>query len=246
MKASRRAWVLIVALSGVAAAQDAPPPLSPPTEAPAPAAPPPRPAVSPRPAPRVAVPRLEPATPPVTMPPLAGPAEMGTIEPAPLSPFGPQPGATARTTPRPLTLESTPAHGLDPLPDRAPASRPARPTQPEPLPTTPAPRRFRLFGRPQPLPAPLPRLREPRRGDGAIKVEPRSDPAADAALKRRVETQVREALGPRLRSVEVRVVDRAIHIRAQAARFWQRRAVRRSIESLPALTGHKATIEVVD
>src|SRR5205823_5832960 len=112
--------------------------------------------------------------------------------------------------------------------------------EPETVADPSAPRRLRLFGRPQPPP------RESRRGADAIKVEPRTDPAADAALKRRVESQIRTALGPRLRSLDVRVLDRNIHVLARPARFWQRRAVRRTIASLPALVGYRPTIEVLD
>ena len=83
-----------------------------------------------------------------------------------------------------------------------------------------------------------------RRGPGEPK--PKSDPAADAELKRRIERQVREALGDRVRSVEVRVVGRNVAIRAEASRFWQRRSVRRTLESLPGLAGYRTTIDVGD
>ena len=248
--AAPRAWGLVLALAGVAAAQDAPPPLTPPADAPA--GPAPTPTAPPRPAPRALLPRPELATPPVSLPPLSAPAEMGGMEPVPQPPLGPRTGPSTRPAPgpRPLTLESMPTDGLDPLPDRptTPRARPPRTTtsEPAPFPTSPAPRRLRLFGRPQPAPPPLPRARESRREGATIEVEPRSDPAADAALQRRVEAQVRQALGPRLRALEVHVVDRAITIRARPARFWQRRAVRRGIETLPALNGYKAIIDVED
>jgi hypothetical protein len=100
-----------------------------------------------------------------------------------------------------------------------------------------------MFGRFFP-PAPLDR-RAYEDGD-RIKVEPRTDPAADAALKRRVELQVRESLAGRLRSYEVRVVGREVTIVARPARFWQKRATRNSLEALPALNGYKAVIEVID
>jgi hypothetical protein len=82
--------------------------------------------------------------------------------------------------------------------------------------------------------------------DGFVKVEPRSDPATDAALKRRVEKQIRDNYGTRLRSFEVRVVGRQVVITARPARFWQRRALRTSLEQLPALQGYKAFVEVLD
>jgi hypothetical protein len=79
-----------------------------------------------------------------------------------------------------------------------------------------------------------------------ITVVPRSDPAADAALKRRIERQIEDSLGDRVRSVDVRVVGRDVTIRARSTRFWQRRGVRRALESLPGLTGYRSSIAVVD
>jgi hypothetical protein len=84
---------------------------------------------------------------------------------------------------------------------------------------------------------------EPR---NSVTVEPRSDPAADAALKRRIERQIRDSVGGRIRSYEVRVINRDVLIRAKAARFWQRRGVRHSLESLPALSGFHSRVEMVD
>ena len=67
---------------------------------------------------------------------------------------------------------------------------------------------------------------EGRSGSGSsITVEPRSDPAAEAAIRSRVQKQIQQAVGDRVRSVEVRVSGRNVLIRAQAARFWQRRGV---------------------
>ena len=65
--------------------------------------------------------------------------------------------------------------------------------------------------------------RRARRPRSSITVG-RSDPAADAAVKRRIEKQVQQAVGDRVRSVEIRVSGRSVVIRTQAARFWQRRA----------------------
>jgi hypothetical protein len=92
-------------------------------------------------------------------------------------------------------------------------------------------------------------LRGERRGpapDDSIRVEPRTDPAADAALKRRIERQIREGLAGKLRMYEVGVVGREVVIRARPARFWQRRAIRRELEALPALNGTRARVEVID
>jgi hypothetical protein len=79
-----------------------------------------------------------------------------------------------------------------------------------------------------------------------ITVEPSTDPAAEAALKRRLERQIREALGDRVHEVEVRVVGRDVSIRARATRFWQRRTVRRALESLPGLAGYRSSVEILE
>jgi hypothetical protein len=85
-------------------------------------------------------------------------------------------------------------------------------------------------------------------GDPAksIKVAPRSDPDAEAAIRRRVEKQIQQSLGDRVRSVEVRVSGRTVYLRAQVAWFWQRRAVRRSLETMPLPAGYQAKVESVD
>jgi hypothetical protein len=80
----------------------------------------------------------------------------------------------------------------------------------------------------------------------SITVEPRSDPAAEAAIKRRIEKQVQEVVGDRVRSVEVRVAGRSVIIRAHATRFWQRRAVRRSLETMPLPSGYRSRVEMLD
>ena len=77
-------------------------------------------------------------------------------------------------------------------------------------------------------------------------MDPKSDPAAEAAMKRRIEKQIRESLGSRLKAFDVRVVGRDVVIRAQAARFWQKRSDRTTIEALPALSGYNVLVEVVD
>jgi hypothetical protein len=80
----------------------------------------------------------------------------------------------------------------------------------------------------------------------SVAVEPRTDPAADAALKRRIEKQAREAVGGKVGSIDVRVVGREVTILAHGARFWQKRAVRSTLEALPGLSGYKAVVELVD
>ena len=74
----------------------------------------------------------------------------------------------------------------------------------------------------------------------------RTDPAADAAVKRRIEKSIRENLGDKLRFYEVRVVGREIKVRARAARFWQKRTVKNSLEALPGLKGYKVVIDMAD
>jgi hypothetical protein len=110
----------------------------------------------------------------------------------------------------------------------------------------PAPRRpSSFFGRFLPAPLSLSAIR----GDNdrsAITVEPSTDPASEAALKRRIERQIHDSLGDRVRDVEVRVVGPEVAVRARATRFWQRRAVRRALESLPGLAGYRHTIELLD
>jgi hypothetical protein len=180
-----------------------------------------------------------PSPPAVPGPPLTPPLDLGEgppdIAPAPLPRYSAEP--LNRSGARPLTLEAVPRERLEP----APAARPRPEPTPadDPRPRTPPPRRglLGLFLRPAPS---RPQADEP------IRVEPRSDPAADAALKRRVEAQVRRAVGDRVRSVDVRVVDRRIHIQARVDRFWQKRGVRRTLESLPGLAGYNTTVDVTD
>ncbi len=100
-----------------------------------------------------------------------------------------------------------------------------------------------MFGRLLGLPGSREESANPR---SSISVEPRSDPAAEAAAKKRIEKQVQAAVGDRVRSVEIEVSGRTVMIRAQAARFWQRRAVRRSLETMTLPSGYRARVEMVD
>jgi len=84
---------------------------------------------------------------------------------------------------------------------------------------------------------------EPQRG---ARGEAHTDPANDAVAKRRIETQIRDALGDRLRSVEIRVTGRNVLIVARPNRFWQKRGIRRTLEALPVLDGYRARIDVAD
>ena len=79
-----------------------------------------------------------------------------------------------------------------------------------------------------------------------VTVEPRTDPAADASVKRRIERLIGDKLGDRLRTYDVRVVGKEVMIRAKAARFWQKRAVRSELDALPGLNSYKLSVEMID
>jgi hypothetical protein len=129
------------------------------------------------------------------------------------------------------------------------APAPTRPEE-EPINPRPAPRRGsgilgRLFG---PQPAPLPPPRDESSNEDKSKTRRDSDPESgldpDAVARRRIERQVRATLGDKVRSFDVSVTGRNVVIFAQPSRFWLRRSVRRSLETLPALQGYRARIEV--
>ena len=147
----------------------------------------------------------------------------------------------------PLGLESVPSDESTPPESPKPSrERPSKPASPRSTPMarqslTPK-RSSTYFGRLFPS---LGRGRWEDEGDG-IRVDAKSDPAADAAMKRRVEKQVRESVGSRLKAFDVRVVGRDIIIRGQALRFWQKRSTRTAIEALPALSGYNVVVEIVD
>jgi hypothetical protein len=160
----------------------------------------------------------------------------------------------------PLTIE--PLDGDSPI-ERSPSGRPATPrstngrapsgsstARPDDEPTDPrpAPRRApgilgRLFGPPPPPPPPS---REEPRSESKTKPDPDSDSGLDADViaRRRIERQIRATLGDKVRSYEVRITGRNVVIVAQPSRFWLRRSVRHSLESLPALQGYRARIEI--
>lgn len=171
-------------------------------------------------------------------PTLLGPVEMQAPSPGGTSPGRPSPGGGGS---RPLTLETVPPEGLGPEFREMPAEPPSRSGRGASGPKTLM--RSRKPGKGQAVLAPKGRGRGGD-SDESVIIESKSDPAADAALKRRLERQIRQALGDRVRSVEVLVVDRRVVIQAKTARFWQRRAVRKSIEGLPDLVGYRSTIYV--
>ena len=89
---------------------------------------------------------------------------------------------------------------------------------------------------------------EPKSSGEKARPKAATEPEAvtDASVKRKIEKQIRDSLGDRVRSVEVRVSGRNILIVAQASRFWQKRTVRRALETLPALEGYRARIDLDD
>jgi len=65
-------------------------------------------------------------------------------------------------------------------------------------------------------------------------------------VKRRIEQQIRTTHGDKVQAIEVRVNGRNVLIVARPTRFWQKRGVRRSLESLPALADVRARIDLDD
>ena len=92
--------------------------------------------------------------------------------------------------------------------------------------------------------------RSPESAGGANRKERDRDPSTaepespDAIAKRRIEAQIRSILGDRVQGVEVRVTGRNVLIVARSTRFWQKRAVQRALESLPALAGYRARVDL--
>ncbi len=169
------------------------------------------------------------------LPALMGPAGMPAAE-DPMQMPVPRPDAERGG--RSLTLESVPAaEGMD----EGAHPRPPVVRRPEVREMPPGRRSPNFLGR---FLSPYSGGRAPNAADDGIVVEPRNDPATDAAIKRRLEHQIRAGYGDHLRSLEVRITGRTIVIHARVNRFWQRRNVRRGIESIPALAGYRMSIEV--
>ncbi len=200
------------------------------------------------------------ASEPTAGPSLDVPLEMPTASPdarANLAPLPGQAGRSRATELAPLDLDllvdekpkgmrSSGNRSLDPLPENPPP----RPTPAQvPNPGQPA-RRGRMFGLfPGAAATPPPARSVSRPGAAsapgiASAAEPKADSAADSALRRRIESQARVAVGDRARSVEVRVLGKSAMIQARGVKFYQKRAVRKSLESLPAIAGVRTTIDV--
>jgi hypothetical protein len=197
-----------------------------------------------------------------TGPSTVAPTNLGSpFRPDAAAPVQSVPDATLRD-PIPLTLEPL---DEDPAPDqkkpgptsardtsgRAPASTLTEEPQRTPAGPRPAPWRMpgllgRVLGQPPASPVrDLSRSGE-ETGRAKTKTKAKSEPETDAVAKRRIEQQIRTTLGDKVQSVEVRVSGRNVLIVAHATRFWQKRGVRRSLESLPALSGFRARIDLDD
>ena len=212
----------------------------------------------------------QPARPSSSGTPAASVTEASTASPPnPGSPFRQSAGAPVQNVPDaslrdpiPLTLEPLDDEQIPDqrragsisqrgTPVRAPASVPTEVPARAPAGPRPAPWRMpgmlgRVFGQPSAGPA-----RDASRADAATsrsqtKAKTKSEPETDAVVKRRIEQQIRTTLGDKVQSVDVRVDGRNVLIVARATRFWQKRGVRRSLESLSALTGFRARVELND
>ncbi|WP_169974230.1 hypothetical protein [Tautonia rosea] len=70
------------------------------------------------------------------------------------------------------------------------------------------------------------------------------DPASAEALKQHLQRIIIQQEADRIRSIELLIVGTRVHIRAEAARPWQRPALRRELERLPMPPGFHSTVEV--
>ncbi|MDG3004806.1 hypothetical protein [Paludisphaera mucosa] len=85
----------------------------------------------------------------------------------------------------------------------------------------------------------------PAARDG-LTIESHGDPAVEAAVKRRIEKQIQETLGERVKDVDVRVSGRSVLVRARASRFWYRWSARRALDALPMPSGYRGRAEMLD
>jgi hypothetical protein len=184
----------------------------------------------------------------------------GTVSPSvsapenPGSPFRPPAGAPTQAGAEPSSLAPI-SLSLEPLDDvpaatqnrsaaaavRSPGSGSTKEPATDPARARPAPWRMpgflgRVIGQ-----TPTGTAREATRSANA---STKAQPEGDAAVKKRIEQQIRSTLGDKVKSVEVRVSGRNVLIVGRATRFWQRRTVQRTLETLPALTGYRARIDL--
>jgi len=180
------------------------------------------------------------ADPPPLLPPVVAPADapFGTLPEILVDPPAPAIGPALRPPvdrigDEPVVLERADRVDRDDPPSPAPSPPP--PPRRRGLLSTLIPGRRGASIESHPAPPP------PRRPTGE---GPLPDPVADAALRAEIEQAIRRSEGDRLSGLEVLLVDRRVHVRARASRFWQKKAVRRSIEAHPAIAGFRATVEV--
>ncbi len=148
--------------------------------------------------------------------------------------------------PIPLTLEpieDLPADEPHPASPRTGngANRVTRPTPSQP----PAPPRgffARLFGIPAPAERPRPTTPpiEPSRPLSRAGAGTPDDPG------RALEREIQKTLGDRARSIEVRVSGKNALVVVKPTRFWQKRAIRATLEAMPSLARYHARIDVLD
>lgn len=205
---------------------------------------------------------------PLSEPPTAAALPPAVNSPRTARPFPDSDGLRSRPVPgRPaaesIPLSIEPMDGDSPV-DRRPTGRAAigraadgagpssRLQDDEPDDRPPPARRPSTFlGRLFAPPPPTPARRKPPDEEQA-EGKPRGGSDADSRLtpeaeaRRRIERQIRATLGDKLRSFEVHVTGRNVEIVAQPSRFWLRRSVRHSLETLPALQGFRARIEISD
>jgi hypothetical protein len=199
--------------------------------------------------PRSVLPRATSPPPSVSgdpVPSLAGPGEPSEDAPLPTPTVNPRPfSMNRRATSR--TVESVPAEDGGSTTVTPPLDVPSRRLIEERRPAPPSPPRRPqgLFGRL--FQADSARTERARPAPSAARdVPPTTESPADTAFKRRVAKEVREKLGNRVSTFDVRVAGRDVLIRAKVPRFWQRRGVRNDLQSLPVLTGYKSAVELVD
>ncbi len=166
------------------------------------------------------------------------------MAPTPMPPVGPPRRTGTRNDPEPIDgPDLKDFDDLREFKDFKDFDGDKKPGDDRPSPSPPARRPGLFGGRLNPFAPPRNSMTN---ADSPIRAEPRTDPAADAAIRRRVEKQAHDAVGDRARSLDVRVVGRSITIQARGVRPLQRRGVRRSLETLPGLSGYRSTVEVLD
>jgi hypothetical protein len=174
--------------------------------------------------------------------PVSGtPEPLGSEDPAPLEP-------PATLPPGGLSLEVIPDErgneldpGLQPLPDPATVPDRARAGEDARKPPEAAEGSQRRRGLGALFRS---RSQEVLRAPARDALDATDDPAGADALRKRLEREIRETAGRRLRSLDVRVIGETVRVRARADRFWNRKGLRRAIEGLPSLAGYDADITV--